>query len=88
MIKIIVACMLMAALTGCLTMEQREHLKDSAHNAILSYMETKGQEKALEYINKLEAEGKLGKVNADKLRAAVPMGIEKLREVMEGIENE
>jgi hypothetical protein len=69
-------------------MEQREQLRDSAHNMILTYVESHGQEKALAYINKLEEEGKLGKVNADKLRAALPMGIEKLREVMGEIENE
>lgn len=86
--KVACVCMTMMLLTGCLSLEQREQLKESAHKAIISYVETKGQEKAIEYINKLEAEGRLGSVNAAKLREALPQGIEKLKEVMGEIEHE
>ena len=94
MIKIIVICVIVVAIvaltlsTGCLSATQKEQLKNSAHNAILSYIESKGQDKALEYINKLESEGKLGKANADKLREALPKGVDKLKEVMGELNNE
>ena len=72
----------LVTLAGCLSDEQTEELRDAAHSAILEYVENQGQEKALEYIDKLVAEGKLGSANAEKIKAAIPLGIEKLREVM------
>ena len=68
--------------------EQKEELKNAAHAAILEYVETQGQEKAIEYIDQLVAEGKLGSANAEKLKEAIPQGIEKLKEVMGEIEQE
>lgn len=88
MIKVVIVCLAMLMTTGCLSVAQREQLRDNAHKAIITYVEAKGQEKALEYINKLEAEGRLGSVNAEKLREAIPMGIDKLKEVMGEIEHE
>ena len=79
---------LLVTLAGCLSNEQREELKDAAHSAILEYVETQGQEKALEYIDQLVADGKLGSANAEKIKAAIPLGIEKLREVMGALEQE
>ena len=79
---------LLVTLAGCLSDEQTEELKDAAHSAILEYVETKGQEKALEYIDKLVAEGKLGTANAEKIKAAIPLGIDRLREVMGELEQE
>lgn len=82
-----VALLLMTAV-GCLSDDQREEIRDTAHAAILEYVETKGQEEALEYIDQLVAEGKLGNANAEKIKEAIPQGIEKLREVMGELEQE
>lgn len=79
---------LLITLAGCLSDEQTEELKDAAHQAIIEYVETQGQEKAIEYIDQLVSEGKLGAANADKIKAAIPLGIEKLREVMGELEQE
>ena len=79
---------LLVTLAGCLSDEQTEELRNAAHSAILEYVETQGQEKALEYIDKLVAEGKLGTANAEKIKAAIPAGIDRLREVMGELEQE
>ena len=79
---------LLVTLAGCLSDEQTEELKDAAHTAILEYVENQGQEKALEYIDQLVEEGKLGSANAAKIKAAIPLGIEKLRELMGELEQE
>ena len=79
---------LLVTLAGCLSDDQREELRDAAHAAILEYVESEGQEKALEYIDQLVADGKLGAANAEKIKAAIPLGIEKLREVMGEIEQD
>ena len=84
----ILAIAIAVAAAGCLNAEQKEELKNAAHSAILEYVETQGQEKALEYIDQLVEEGKLGSANAEKIKAAIPLGIEKLREVMGEIEQE
>ena len=73
---------------GCLNTDQREDIREYAHSAILEFVETQGQEKAIEYIDKLVAEGKLGTANAEKIKEAIPYGIEKLREVMGELEQE
>lgn len=82
----ILAIAIAVTAAGCLNAEQKEELKDAAHTAILEYVETQGQEKAIEYIDQLVAEGKLGSANAEKLKEAIPLGIEKLREVMGELE--
>lgn len=79
---------LLITLAGCLSDEQTEELRNAAHSAILEYVETQGQEKAIEYIDQLVEEGKLGAANAEKIKAAIPAGIEKLREVMGELEQE
>lgn len=79
---------LLVTLAGCLSDEQTEELKNAAHSAILEYVETQGQEKAIEYIDQLVADGKLGSANAEKLKEAIPLGIEKLKEVMGELEQE
>ena len=73
---------------GCLSTDQREDIRDYAHSAILEYVENRGQEKALEYIDQLVEEGKLGSANAERIKEAIPAGIEKLREVMGELEQE
>lgn len=79
---------LLVTLAGCLSDEQTEELKDAAHTAILEYVEMQGQEKALELVDQLVAEGKLGAANAEKIKAAIPLGIDHLREVMGELEQE
>lgn len=73
---------------GCLSNEQKEELKNAAHQAIIEYVENQGQEAAIKYIDQLVADGKLGAANAEKLKAAIPLGIENLREVMGELEAE
>ena len=73
---------------GCLSTDQREDIRDYAHSAILEYVENRGQEKGIEYIDKLVEEGKLGSANAERIKEAIPAGIEKLREVMGELEQE
>lgn len=73
---------------GCLNAEQKEELKNSAHQAIIEYIETQGQEKAIEYIDQLVADGKLGAANAERIKEAIPAGIDRLREVMGELEQE
>lgn len=70
--------------TGC----DRQEIRDTAHQAILEYLENDGQARAVEYIDQLVADGKLGAANAEKLKAAIPLGIDKLREVMGELEAE
>lgn len=72
----ILAIAIAVAAAGCLSNEQKEELKNSAHQAII------------EYIDQLVAEGKLGSANAEKLKEAIPLGIEKLKEVMGELETE
>lgn len=79
---------LLVTLAGCLSNNQAEEIRDAAHTAILEYVETQGQAAAVEYIDQLVADGKLGAANAEKIKAAIPLGIEKLREVMGEIEQE
>lgn len=91
-IGLTVALLLMTT-AGCLSDDQREELRNAAHTAILEYVESEGQARAVEYIDQLVADGKLGAANAEKIKAAIPEGIDKLREVMgeieaEGVENE
>ena len=73
---------------GCLSTDQREDIRDYAHSAILEYIENQGTVKLEEFIDQLVADGKLGAANAEKIKAAIPLGIEKLREVMGEIEQE
>lgn len=84
----ILAIAIAVTAAGCLSNEQKEELKNSAHTAILEYVETQRQEKALELVDQLVAEGKLGAANAAKIKAAIPLGIEKLRELMGVLEQE
>lgn len=87
-IAAICSAALLVTMAGCFSDEQTEELKNAAHSAILEYVETQGQEKAIEYIDQLVEEGKLGSANAEKIKAAIPLGIEKLREVMGVLEQE
>ena len=80
--------MLIVTLAGCLSNNQAEELRDAAHTAILEYVETRGQAAAVEYIDQLVDEGRLGAANAEKIKTAIPEGIDRLREVMGDLEQE
>ena len=84
----ILAIAIAVAAAGCLNAKQKEELKNAAHSTILEYVETRGQTAAVEYIDQLVADGKLGAANAEKIKEAIPLGIEKLREVMGVLEQE
>ena len=88
--EIVALCtvMLIVTLAGCLSAEQRLEIRDSAHTAILEYVENQGTAELTEYIDQLVADGKLGSANAEKLKEAIPQGIEKLKEVMGELEQE
>ena len=87
--KAILATLVCAVmLTGCLSEDKKQALKDKAHTVILEYIQNDGKDKAIAYIDKLVAEGKLGAANAEKLKNAIPQGTEKLKEVMGEIEKE
>ena len=80
--------MLIVTLAGCLSSNQAAEIRDAAHTAILEYVETQGQTAAVEYIDQLVDEGRLGAANAEKIKTAIPEGIDRLREVMGEIERE
>lgn len=90
MTEIVALCtvMLIVTLAGCLSSNQAAEIRDAAHTAILEYVETQGQAAAVEYIDQLVAEGRLGAANAEKIKIAIPEGIDHLREVMGEIERE
>ena len=79
---VVMVYLLVASLSGCMSIEQRERLKEYAHERIIHYLEEEGSEKACEYIDTLVAEDKLTKTQADRLKAAMPQGINKVKEVM------
>lgn len=84
----ILAISIAVTAAGCLNAEQKEELKNAAHQAIIEYVENKGKEKAIEYIDQLVADGKLGIANAERIKEAIPAGIDRLREVMGELEQE
>ena len=79
---------LLVTLAGCLSEEQTIEFRNGAHQVIIEYVENQGQEAALEYIDQLVADGKLGSANAEEIKEAIPAGIDRLREVMGEIEQE
>lgn len=59
--------------------------QEAAKTAIIAYIEANGQEKAEAYLDKLVADGRLGSANAEAIKAALPQGIEKVKEVINKI---
>ena len=84
----ILAIAIAVTAAGCLNAEQKEELKNAAHQTIIEYVENEGQARAIEYIDQLVEEGKLGAANAEKIKEAIPAGIDRLREVMGELEQE
>lgn len=78
-------CALFVALllTACnMTQAQKTAIKDKVHQAIVKAVEEKGQPAAIEYVDKLLKEGKISANLAEKLKLAIPQGVEKLKEVL------
>ncbi len=79
------AAVAMAALSGCAILADH---KDEIHAAIINAVESKGQQAAVEYIDQLVTDGKLGAESAEKIKAAIPHGIDKMKEAMNEKETE
>lgn len=73
------AIALATTVTGCAYLQEAFGQLDKA---IITILENQGQEAAIKQIDKWVEEGKLGYANADKIKAAIPLGIEKLKEAM------
>ena len=88
--EIVALCtvMLIVTLAGCLSSNQAAEIRDAAHTAILEYVENQGTAELTEYIDQMVDEGRLGAANAEKIKTAIPEGIERLREVMGELEQE
>ena len=85
LILMMAAAALMALLAGCGVFSGDT---ESIKAAILEYAEGSGKEKAIGYLDQLVADGKLGSANAEKLKAALDDGIDKLKEELEKEESE
>lgn len=76
------AGLLTAGLTGCdlqLTADQKKELAQK----IVAVLAEKGQERAVTYVEQLEDEGKISPEKAAKIKAAIPLGVEKVKTVIE-----
>ena len=65
--------------TGCAYLHEQFGQYDKA---VIEILETKGKDAAFAQIDKWGADGKLGYANADKLKTAIPLGIEKIKDAM------
>ena len=74
------AVALMIGLPGCemLGLDQEE-IRDQ----IITYIETQGRAKAEDYIDDLVERGELTETQAERIKAAIPKGIEKVKEVLQ-----
>lgn len=67
------------AFFGCISGEQKEQINAK----IIELIETSGQDAAVEYIDKLVEDGRLGAKNAEDIKAVIPQGVEKVKEILE-----
>ena len=81
---LVLACVTAIVLTsaGCsmFTMEQ----KKDAQELVMVYLETYGQDKVIEYIDNLVAEGRMGYKTAEDIKAMIPELLERIRQAKEG----
>jgi len=73
------AAMLTVIGTGC---EYLQDHKEEINAEILKYAESKGKDAAIAYVDQKVAEGKLTKEKGDAIKAAIPLGIDKLKETI------
>lgn len=80
--KLIITAATAAALllTGCEFL--RDH-QDDIKAQIISYVENQGREKAEQYVDDLVEQGKLTEKQGDLIKAAIPYGVAKVKEVLE-----
>ena len=76
---LIFALALASATSGCVNQEHRAEIVE----AVVRLIETEGQDAAIRYLDQLVVEGRLGAANAEDLKAMIPQGIEKLKEIAE-----
>lgn len=55
---------------------------------ILELLEEKGAPAAIEYIDSLVEDGRLGAKNAEDIKAAIPLGVEKVKEKLQEVDND
>lgn len=69
--------------TGCsmFTLDQ----KKEAQELVMTYLETHGQDKVIEYIDKLVTEGRIGYKNAEELKALIPELLAEIRKAKDGV---
>lgn len=77
-ITLLIAVAALFALAGCASQE-------AVKTAIVTYLDENGQDMASEFIDKLVADGRLGSANAADIKAALPQGVEKVKEVINKI---
>lgn len=66
-------------MTGCATLwDSRAEIRA----ALVDYLAREGQARAEEYLDGLVAEGKLSASDAANVKAAIPKGIEEVKEVL------
>lgn len=67
------------SLTGCSTLwDSRAEIRD----AVVDYLARYGQARAEEYVDSLVADGKLSASDAANVKAAIPRGIDEVKEVL------
>lgn len=81
-IVVIIMTISIIMFTGCsmFTLDQ----KREAQELVMTYLETYGQDKVIEYIDKLVTEGRLGYKNAEEIKAMIPELLEKIRKAKDG----
>lgn len=55
---------------------------------IVELLEEKGAPAAIEYIDSLVEDGRLGAKNAEDIKAAIPLGVEKVKEKLQEVDND
>ena len=66
-------------MTGCSTLwDSRAEIRD----AVVDYLARYGQARAEAYVDQMVADGKLSASDAANLKAAIPKGIEEVKEVL------
>lgn len=75
--KLLSVCAIGIAMTlsGCLTPQQLE----ATEQWLVDYIESRGQQQAVDYIDKLVAEGRIGQKNAEDLKSLIPELVEKIK---------
>lgn len=79
-IVVILGIVIAILFSGCEML--REH-QDEIREQIIAYVETQGRAKAEQYIDDLVERGELTEKQAEQIKAAIPKGIDKVKEVLQ-----